>query len=77
MLFRSDFLPGGQLPPADLLRFDLADGSRVQLRPSGTEPKLKVYVEVVGDKGADPGDVRADLQAKAEALASAGAALVT
>jgi phosphomannomutase len=35
------------LPPTDLLRYVLADGSRAQIRPSGTEPKLKVYVELV------------------------------
>ena len=37
------------LPPADVLRFDLADGNRVSLRPSGTEPQIKGYIEVVGD----------------------------
>ena len=35
------------LPPADLLGFELADGSRVLVRPSGTEPKAKCYFEVV------------------------------
>ena len=37
----------GDLPPTDGLRFSLADGSRVIVRPSGTEPKLKAYLEVV------------------------------
>ncbi|MEE9416808.1 MAG: hypothetical protein V3V01_16110, partial [Acidimicrobiales bacterium] len=36
---------------ADMLRFDLEDGSRVQLRPSGTEPKLKAYIELVRSVG--------------------------
>jgi phosphomannomutase len=35
------------LPPTDGLRFRLTGGSRVVIRPSGTEPKLKCYLEVV------------------------------
>jgi phosphomannomutase len=34
------------LPASNVLAFDLADGSRVLARPSGTEPKLKFYAEV-------------------------------
>ena len=46
----TDYRDGvGGLYPADVLRFDLADGSRVSLRPSGTEPQIKGYIEVVGD----------------------------
>ncbi|MER6102121.1 phospho-sugar mutase [Streptomyces sp. NPDC001832] len=36
----------GQLPPTDGLRYHL-QGARVIVRPSGTEPKLKCYLEVV------------------------------
>lgn len=36
----------GDLPPSDVLALDLADGSAVLVRPSGTEPKIKVYFEV-------------------------------
>jgi len=37
----------GGLPPTEGLRYRLADGARVIVRPSGTEPKLKCYLEVV------------------------------
>ncbi|MFG1814723.1 phospho-sugar mutase [Kribbella sp. NPDC049174] len=35
------------LPPTDGLRYTLSEGARVVVRPSGTEPKLKCYLEVV------------------------------
>jgi phosphomannomutase len=35
------------LPPTEGLRYRLADGAKVVVRPSGTEPKLKCYLEVV------------------------------
>ncbi|MEU7717742.1 phospho-sugar mutase [Streptomyces tibetensis] len=45
---RTDDLTKGtaELPPTDGLRYTL-DGARVIVRPSGTEPKLKCYLEVV------------------------------
>ncbi|WP_110241680.1 phospho-sugar mutase [Nocardioides gilvus] len=39
--------PRGDLPPTDGLRYTLAEGAHVIVRPSGTEPKLKCYLEVV------------------------------
>ncbi len=43
-----DYLnPGHASVPANVLAYDLADGSRVMIRPSGTEPKLKTYLDVV------------------------------
>jgi phosphomannomutase len=48
---RVDYLAGFDgLPPADLLEFTLADGSRALVRPSGTESKVKCYFEVVVDR---------------------------
>ena len=37
--------PGGELPPTDGLKLNLANGDWVILRPSGTEPKFKAYLE--------------------------------
>ena len=35
------------LPPTDGIRLGLDGGARIIARPSGTEPKLKCYLEVV------------------------------
>ena len=40
------------LPPTEGLVLQLGDHGRVVVRPSGTEPKLKAYVEILGDAGA-------------------------
>ena len=37
----------GALPPTDGLRYWFTDRSRAIVRPSGTEPKVKVYLEAV------------------------------
>ncbi|MEZ4464287.1 MAG: hypothetical protein R3F43_07165 [bacterium] len=44
---RDYLLEKTDLPPSDLLAFRLEGGHRVLVRPSGTEPKVKIYVEVV------------------------------
>jgi phosphomannomutase len=41
------------LPPSNVMEFTLADGSRILARPSGTEPKIKFYVEAVGKNPAE------------------------
>src|SRR5690349_48341 len=41
----------GALPPSDVLRIVLEGGARVMVRPRGTEPKLKVYIDAVGTEG--------------------------
>ncbi|QBR92061.1 phospho-sugar mutase [Nocardioides euryhalodurans] len=50
------------LPPTEGLRYRLAEGARVIVRPSGTEPKLKCYLEVVvrvGDEDVDAARISA------------------
>ena len=48
-------------PEADLLRLTLDGGIRVQVRPSGTEPKVKLYGEAVGTDPAPYLSALADL----------------
>jgi phosphomannomutase len=60
-----DFAEGfEQYPAGDILRYHLAGGSRAIVRPSGTEPKLKVYLDAFSDQGT-----------AAERQAAAGAAI--
>lgn len=40
-------------PPSDILRYDLSGDARVIVRPSGTEPKVKVYIDTVADTPAE------------------------
>jgi len=40
-------------PPSDILRYDLSGDARVIVRPSGTEPKVKVYIDTVADTAAE------------------------
>lgn len=47
-----DFSDGfGIFPPSDILRIALENGGRVIVRPSGTEPKLKVYIDASSTEG--------------------------
>jgi phosphomannomutase len=49
-----DFEKGvGAFPVENILRYSLVDGSRVIVRPSGTEPKLKIYLDTEGATSKD------------------------
>ncbi|WP_433227705.1 phospho-sugar mutase [Actinomadura formosensis] len=67
----------GGLPPTNGLRFRLAGGARVVIRPSGTEPKLKCYLEVVLPVDGDITEVRARATTELEALRTALSAALT
>jgi|TARA_B100000959_G_scaffold204268_1_gene214005 phosphomannomutase len=56
--------PGSVLPPTDTIVFNL-DGGRLVVRPSGTEPMLKAYAEVIDTS---PDDDLAEAEAAATRL---------
>ena len=54
---------------ANVLQFFTEDGTKVSVRPSGTEPKIKFYVEVKGDfSSGDYAKVDAEANAKVDAI---------
>ncbi len=60
------------LPPADMVEVDVHGMGRVLIRPSGTEPKLKIYAE----SHMDASDTREAANAAAAAIADEVVALV-
>jgi phosphomannomutase len=59
------------LPPTDGVRYCLAEGGRVVVRPSGTEPKIKCYLEVVVDvRAGDVGAARISAAGRLDAIRS-------
>ncbi len=59
-----------ELSGSNVLRYELADGTSVIVRPSGTEPKVKVYILAQGASQADCADKVARYSAWAEDLKS-------
>lgn len=57
-----------ELSGSNVLRYELADGTSVIVRPSGTEPKVKVYILAQGASQADCADKVARYSAWAEGL---------
>lgn len=73
-----DYAQGGDLPRSDVLAFHLDGGGRVLARPSGTEPKLKLYLEVREplSPGEEPAAARDRARARLAALEAQVRALV-
>ena len=63
-----DFTHGFEnFAPSDLLRLTIEGGSRVIVRPSGTEPKLKIYIDAVVTDGDNRRERVADVVSEIEA----------
>ena len=56
-----------ELSGSNVLRFEMADGTSVIVRPSGTEPKIKVYILT---QGKDAADAQANLEKYGQWVAS-------
>jgi phosphomannomutase len=56
--------------PANIVRLRLDDGTRIMIRPSGTEPKIKVYIDAVSRDGS-LAERRESASARADAAAVA------
>ena len=55
-------------PPSDVLKYTLADGSWIAVRPSGTEPKIKFYIAVVGERNEESQAKIANIEAEINAF---------
>ena len=55
-------------PPSDVLKYTLADGSWIAIRPSGTEPKIKFYIAVVGESNEESQAKIANIEAEINAF---------
>lgn len=64
-----DLLQAGEgQPSGDVLRYRLTDGSRIIVRPSGTEPKLKVYIDATAESAERAAETVRELDAAVRAL---------
>jgi phosphomannomutase len=77
MDFRAD---AGERPrwlaSTPLVALELEEGGRVLVRPSGTEPKLKIYVDLPGESGSDAYVAERALTSGAEEIAAATARFI-
>jgi phosphomannomutase len=75
---RAERCPGQPIPPANVLIWHVGGDARLMIRPSGTEPELKIYAEVVRPvrSRGELADARADTGARVDQLLTTAAAVI-
>ena len=71
---RAERCPGQPIPPANVLIWRVGGDARLMIRPSGTEPELKLYAEVVQARSRGELAARRAAAARVEQLLTAAAA---
>ena len=62
-----DYAPGlDGLPKSDVLKFLLEDNCSIVVRPSGTEPKIKIYISVSAENNVVAEEVETEIVKTAE-----------
>ena len=54
---------------SNVLQYFTEDGTKISVRPSGTEPKIKFYIEVKGEMGCPKCYANADAEAEEKVVA--------
>ena len=57
-----------ELPKSDVLEFIMESGSSVIIRPSGTEPKIKIYISSVGSSEENAASITAEITASIKGI---------
>ena len=66
-----DYKEQDELPKADIMEFVFEDESKVIVRPSGTEPKIKIYLFARGEDGDKARQIIEENEAKMRAIMEA------
>ena len=66
---KEDYINGiGDLPKSNVIKLFLENSSSIVVRPSGTEPKLKIYVSVTADSESEAERITNEIKSFAEGI---------